>query len=173
MTRRTISVPVKGEATPRTSTLYSTIYGPMVAAPSSGLRWSAKTGYAMKDANSDDFRGGDAWLDISRAKSVAEIRAIITRTLGMPWVNTIAADRSGEALYADITSTPNVTAEKMKACAPALRRRADRRPQPHLHPRRRPLGLRLDGGGGSGRARPDPRRRHAILDPHRLRGQQQ
>ena len=27
----------------------------------------------------------------------------------MPWVNTIAADRSGDVLYADHAVTPNVT----------------------------------------------------------------
>lgn len=118
MTVRTISVPVKGEATPRTRTLYSTIYGPVVTAPQAGLKWTAKSAYALQDANRDNLRGGDAWLDISRAKSVGEIRSIIIRTLGMPWVNTIAADRNGDALYADVTSTPNVSTDKLKICAP-------------------------------------------------------
>jgi acyl-homoserine-lactone acylase len=116
MMRTVVTAPVKG-AGPVVRTLYSTIWGPVVAAPQAGLSWTAKTPYALKDANLDDTRGGDAWLGIARAKSVRDIQSIIVATLGMPWVNTIAADREGEALYADVTSTPNVSAEKMKACA--------------------------------------------------------
>ena len=118
MTRRVVEVAVKGEAAPRTRTLWSTIYGPVVVAPQQGLTWSAARAYAMKDANRNNLRGGDAWLSIARARSVGEIRAAITGGLGIPWVNTIAADRAGDALYADVTATPRVDADKLKACAP-------------------------------------------------------
>ncbi len=118
MTRASVSVPVKGEAAPRTRTLYATIYGPMVTAPQQGLTWSRARAYAMKDANRNNLRGADTWLDIARARSVGEIRATIERTQGIPWVNTIAADRAGDALYADVTATPNVDDAKLKACAP-------------------------------------------------------
>jgi acyl-homoserine-lactone acylase len=118
MSRRTISVEVRGEAQPRTRTVYATAYGPIVVVPQLGVAWTAKTAYALKDANRNNIRSGDAWLGIARAKSVGEIKAGIEKTLGIPWVNTIAADRNGDVLYADITATPNVSAEKMKACAP-------------------------------------------------------
>ena len=118
MTKKTVSVEVKGEA-PRSRTFYATQYGPIVVSPQVGVTWSAKTAYAIKDANRNNTRSGDAWLDIARAKSVGEIRASITKSLGIPWVNTIAADRNGDVLYADITATPNVSGEKLKACLPA------------------------------------------------------
>jgi len=118
MGRRTVSVEVRGEPQPRTRTVYSTLYGPVVAAPQLGAGWTAKTAYALKDANRSNTRSGDAWLGIARAKSVGEIKAEIEKTLGIPWVNTIAADRNGDVLYADVTATPNVGLAKMKACAP-------------------------------------------------------
>ncbi len=119
MSRRTISVEVKGEAQPRTRTVYASGYGPIVVVPQLGVAWTAKVAYALKDANRNNTRSGDAWLQIARARSVGEIKASIEKTLGIPWVNTIAADRNGDVLYADITATPNVGPEKMKACAPA------------------------------------------------------
>ena len=74
---------------------------------------------ALIDANRNNVRSGDAWLNIARARNVAEMRDGIAKSLGIPWVNTIAADRYGDVLYADITATPNVSAEKLKTCAPA------------------------------------------------------
>jgi acyl-homoserine-lactone acylase len=49
---------------------------------------------------------------------VGDLKASLIRTLGSPWVNTIAADRAGDAFYADITATPNVDAQMLKTCAP-------------------------------------------------------
>jgi len=117
MTRQDVTV--ETPTGPQTRSYYSTHYGAVVVVPQAGLGWNAKTAYAIKDANRSNLRSGDTWLAITRAKSVGEIKAIATRTLGIPWVNTIAADRHGDALYADITATPNVSAEKLKACAPS------------------------------------------------------
>ena len=118
MTRKVVSVVVKGEAAPRTRTFWSTRYGPVGAAPQMGFGWTAARAYALKDANAGNFRGGDFWLDAARARSVEEVRAALVRTLGAPWVNTIAADRRGHALYADVTATPDVDEAKLKSCAP-------------------------------------------------------
>lgn len=117
MTRKDVTV--ETPTGPQTRRYYSTRYGAVVVVPQAGLGWSAQTAYAIRDANRSNLRSGDTWLAITRAKSVDEIRAIATRTLGIPWVNTIAADRHGDALYADITATPNVSAEKLKTCAPS------------------------------------------------------
>ncbi|WP_305585055.1 penicillin acylase family protein [Phenylobacterium sp.] len=117
MTRKDVTVEtVTG---PQTRAYYSTHYGAVVVVPQAGLGWSPKTAYAIKDANKSNLRSGDTWLAITRAQSVGEIKVIATKTLGIPWVNTIAADRHGDALYADITATPNVSAEKLEACAPS------------------------------------------------------
>lgn len=112
-------VTVDTPAGPQTRTYYTTAYGPVVVMPQAGLAWTATTAYALRDANKNNSASAGTWLDIARAKSVGDIRATITKSLGIPWVNTIAADRNGDALYADITATPNVSAEKLKTCAPS------------------------------------------------------
>jgi acyl-homoserine-lactone acylase len=117
MTRKTVSV--ETPAGPKSRDYYVSSYGPLAVMPQAGLAWSKTTAYALRDANRGNSRSGDTWLRIARAKSVGEIQAAIAETLGIPWVNTIAADRTGEALYADITATPNISAERLKACAPS------------------------------------------------------
>lgn len=114
---KAVIVEVKDGA-PQTRMAYASIYGPMVIMPQVGMAWTAKTAYALRDANKNNVRSGDTWLGIARAGSVEEIKAGISKTLGIPWVNTIASDRKGDVLYADITATPNVTADLAKTCAP-------------------------------------------------------
>ncbi len=113
------NVTVETPAGPQTRTFYTTSYGPVVVMPQAGLTWNTKTAYALRDANRGNSNSSDTWLRISRAKSVGEVKQVIEQTLGIPWVNTIAADRHGDALYADITATPNVSAQKLKDCAPS------------------------------------------------------
>jgi acyl-homoserine-lactone acylase len=117
MERRTVQFDVAGEGS-RTATLYWTVYGPVVVEPSARLAWTTAHAYAVQDANHLNTRSGDAWLSIARAHSVSEVREAIDREAAIPWVNTIAADRSGQVMYADVTSTPNVSLEQLKACAP-------------------------------------------------------
>jgi acyl-homoserine-lactone acylase len=45
---------------------------------------------------------------------------ILERTEGIPWVNTIVADKWGHALYADIGSIPGVSDALAKTCDTAL-----------------------------------------------------
>jgi acyl-homoserine-lactone acylase len=116
MQRNTISVEIVGQSRPETRTLYSSVYGPIVA--TSATPWTAAYAYAIRDADHNNTRFGDAWLAIARARSVREVQSALQRTEGMPYVNTIAADRGGEVLYADIDATPNVSTEKLKTCAP-------------------------------------------------------
>jgi acyl-homoserine-lactone acylase len=117
MTGQTVSVPMP-EGTPAvTRTLYTTRFGPVFIIPERGITWSAQSAFALKDANRGNQRGIEAWLRIGEAKSVGEVKAAVSETLGIPWVNTIAADRHGDALHADVTAVPNVSAEKAKTCA--------------------------------------------------------
>lgn len=120
MTARTINVPVPAGATPITRTVYTSRFGPLVMAPAAGLSWSKTTAYALKEANRQNQRGLTAWLGIATARSTADVRRAVETTLGIPWVNTIAADRAGNALLADVTAVPNVSAEKIAACATPL-----------------------------------------------------
>lgn len=92
-----------------TRTLYGTRYGPVLTSLSGQpLPWTATTAYALVDANGDNLRTIDHFLAMDRAHSVDDVQAILKRYAGVPWVNTIAADRAGNALYADVTPVPHL-----------------------------------------------------------------
>ncbi len=117
MTPLTVTVPMP-EGTPAvTRTLYSTRFGKVFVAPQSGVTWNAATAFAMRDANAGNNRAMETWLRIGQARSVGDIKSVVSETLGIPWVNTIAADRNGDALHADVTAVPNVSAAKIAACS--------------------------------------------------------
>jgi len=117
MTPLTVTVPMPDGTAAVTRTLYSTRFGPVFVAPQSGVTWNAATAFAMRDANADNNRAMETWLRIGQARSVGEIKSVVSETLGIPWVNTIAADRNGDALHADVTAVPNVSAAKIAACS--------------------------------------------------------
>ncbi|MEL6238470.1 MAG: penicillin acylase family protein [Pseudomonadota bacterium] len=117
MEAREVSVPMPDGAEPLSRTFYKTQFGPIVTVPGTPFGWSATTAFALRDANADNGRAIEAWLGIGRATSVAEVKTAISETLGIPWVNTIAADRDGNALHADITAVPNVTKDLIAKCS--------------------------------------------------------
>jgi acyl-homoserine-lactone acylase len=65
----------------------------------------------LGDPNRDNTRLIDQWIAIGKADSAAALQAAQGR-MGLPWVNTIAADRHGNALYADYSVVPHVVPEK-------------------------------------------------------------
>ncbi len=117
MIAREISVPMPDGAAPVVRTLYSTRWGPVVIIPRSGVMWSSGLAVALRDANAGNQRGIETWQRIGQAGSVGEVRDIVSDTLGIPWVNTIVADRNGDALHADVTAVPNVSAAKIAECS--------------------------------------------------------
>ena len=117
MGTKTVSVAMPNGAPPAIRTLYSTRFGPIAAMPAAGLPWNAQTAFALRDANSGNQRLLDTWVAIGQARNVGDVRKAVETTLGIPWVNTIAADRNGDALLADVTAVPNVSAQKIADCA--------------------------------------------------------
>ncbi|MGN9808189.1 acylase [Micromonospora sp. BQ11] len=116
MTARTVTV--QTSAGPVSRTLYDTHFGPVVVVPGT-FDWTAQAAYAITDANATNNRALDGWLAMGRARSVGELRAVLDRRQFLPWVNVIAADRDGRALYADHSVVPRVTAALAAACIPA------------------------------------------------------
>ncbi|MBP2334767.1 acyl-homoserine-lactone acylase [Saccharothrix coeruleofusca] len=103
-----------------TRTLWATEYGPVLAGVSGvPLPWGA-TVYVLRDANATNFRLLDTWAGLNRAGSVGDLRETLSKTLGLPWVNTLAVDRRGNSLYADIQVAPHVTDEHAKKCSTPL-----------------------------------------------------
>jgi len=107
-------------------TVWSTRYGPVLVIPRAGITWNAKTAYAIQDANLGNIRSTDSALGFARATSVADMRQAMAN-LGTPWVNTIVADRHGNAMYADVSVVPDVDAEHLNRCAPSAPAAALRR----------------------------------------------
>ena len=71
--------------------------------------------FAFQDANKENFRGLEAWIGFGLAENMDDI-VEDTKTIGIPWVNTISADRYGDALYGDISVVPHATTEKINNC---------------------------------------------------------
>jgi acyl-homoserine-lactone acylase len=114
MTSRTVTVPVQGGGTESTTLGYSR-FGPVLARPSAGLSWTDTTVFALGDAN-DQIRSADTWLHMDTAKSAKDLIKAQSKYQGDPWVNTIGADDTGRAFYADNSVVPNVSAEKIDTC---------------------------------------------------------
>ncbi len=74
---------------------------------------------AYRDANLDNLRGIEQWLRMGQAENLGELKAEL-RTIGIPWVNTIAADRFGDAFYGDISTIPHVTSAQQNSCVRGL-----------------------------------------------------
>jgi acyl-homoserine-lactone acylase len=124
MTKRTVTVLVRqpdGSSKPQSRTLYSTRFGPMLTSlVGIPLPWTPTTAFTMRDANADNFRVFNHFFDVDRAKTTRQVLNILNRYQGIPWVNTIAADRKGDALYADIGAVPGVSDALAANCNTAL-----------------------------------------------------
>jgi acyl-homoserine-lactone acylase len=118
MDRKILSVEVKnadGSLSTQTRTYYSTLQGPIVVRPG-GLEWTRTAAFALRDANLDNWRLLEQWYRMNRASSLAELRTALETVVGIPWVNTVAVDRGGNAYYANISVVPNVPLAKQSAC---------------------------------------------------------
>ncbi|SFW73830.1 penicillin acylase family protein [Amycolatopsis australiensis] len=121
MTSRAVTVQVRqadGSVKPVSQTFWATRYGPVMGDfQGIPLPWTTKSAYALRDANATNMRGLNTWFELDQARSTGDIVRALSRTQGVPWVNTIATDRAGNALYADIQVVPHVTDELAKVCS--------------------------------------------------------
>ena len=119
MTTRSVQVCVAkngdGDCTDlRTHTFYYSRYGPLFLLSVSGapvFGWDAARAYSIHDANAVNTRSLDHFFEINRATGIdgpTGVKQILQDHVGIPWVNTIAADSAGNALYADVSVVPNV-----------------------------------------------------------------
>lgn len=78
---------------------------------------------AYTDANLENLRGLDQWVSMGKAQNLDELKEAM-RPIGIPWVNTIAADRFGDAFYGDISVHPHATDEQAANCVRGLLQQA-------------------------------------------------
>lgn len=101
--------------------IYLSQYGPMLAANllnSQLPTWGANNlAFTIRDAASENPRALNQWRSMNQAKSVEDLVDRMQDTLGLGFVNTIATDRYGKALYADISTVPHVTKQQLEACS--------------------------------------------------------
>ncbi|HMJ16032.1 MAG TPA: acylase [Polyangiaceae bacterium] len=96
-----------GETRKVARTMYRTHYGPMVSIAALG-GWTDTTAYTMRNANEDNFAIGEQWLRMNLATSLDDLKRANEQVQGIPWVNTMAVDAQGTALYMDASRTPNL-----------------------------------------------------------------
>ena len=122
ITQKAITVQVRladGSVVPVTRTIYLSHLGPVVNA-GAPLVWTNTNAYVIVDANLDNWRAGNHLFDMSHATSTLDIEATLERNLGLPWFNTIATDKTGDAFYADITPTWNIDRFLGSLCTPDI-----------------------------------------------------
>ncbi|MFP5220582.1 MAG: penicillin acylase family protein [Actinomycetes bacterium] len=102
--------------------LYRTHLGYVIEAPEIFLTWSPAQVWALRDANAEHLKTLDVFHEMAKARTVGELAEAQDRTAGLPWVNTMAADSGGDALYADNSVVPNVPDELVERCATAVGR---------------------------------------------------
>ncbi|TWI39935.1 acyl-homoserine-lactone acylase [Pseudoduganella flava] len=66
----------------------------------------------LADPNRDNTRLIDQWIAMGKSDSVQALQASLARVMGLPWVNTVAADRHGNTLFADYSVVPHVSPAK-------------------------------------------------------------
>ncbi|MFH8802084.1 penicillin acylase family protein [Streptomyces sp. NPDC017936] len=119
MTSQRVGVDVRnadGSIGKVTRTLWSTRYGPVTTSIQGvPLPW-AVSAHAVRDVNMDNLRAMNTWFRLDQAEDVSDVVNILETTQGVPFFNTVASDRKGNALYADIQATPNITDEHAKSC---------------------------------------------------------
>ncbi len=121
MTARRVTITIRksnGKLAPLRRTLYSTRYGPVLnSLEGISLAWTTSTAFAMRDANATNLsRAMNTWFGIDRAHDTGQVLSIIKKYQGIPWVNTVASDKQGQALYADIGAIPGVPDKLAEAC---------------------------------------------------------
>jgi acyl-homoserine-lactone acylase len=118
MTQREISIDVRGEdgaITRSTHQFWLSEYGPLIR--SEKLPWTATKAYALADGDGDDTHYLTQLVEMGQARNVKELQRALAKTLGLVWVNTVAADAQGDVLYADYNVIPDVPRELYESCS--------------------------------------------------------
>ena len=119
LTKQTITVNAKqadGSVQPVSRVIYSSVFGPIVQWPGK-LDWNDRTAFSLRDANLPNDRVLQQWYAMNQANSLDALQASVSKIQGIPWVNTLAVDDKGQALYMNASVVPYVDAAKLAACS--------------------------------------------------------
>ena len=117
MRRTTVTVEDK-DGSKKTRTLYSTEHGYVTNSLQGQalFPWTNATAFTIYDVNTGNFRMINHFYEMNRAQSSPQVLKILKKYQGIPWVNTIASDSKGRALYADIGAVPDASNERVAEC---------------------------------------------------------
>ena len=141
MRKQTVTTQVLtgGVLVPQTHDFYFSRFGRITNYAALGIGWNTTNAYAFNDANGDNLRVFDVWLNMDRAKTAQDVIDAQKKIMGMPWVNTLGADDRGNSFYTDLLghAAPDVRADHrhglhQRGPVPA----ATALGQPSVHPRR-------------------------------------
>jgi len=117
MSSRDFTIEVKddaGNVSEVTRTLYSSHYGPVMG-------WlNSSTALSFRDANANNTNLVPQWLAMNKAKSLYQFQKAYSDHQGIPWVNTMATDTSGNVFYIDGARTANLNPEAEAQIKPLL-----------------------------------------------------
>ncbi|ORC58620.1 acylase [Pseudomonas floridensis] len=119
MSRQHVSVEAKqadGSVKPVTRTIYSSTFGPVVQWPGR-LDWNEQFAFSLRDANLENDRVLQQWYAMDQAHDLKAFQNSVRSIHGIPWVNTLAVDAKGQALYMNLSVVPNVDAVKLARCS--------------------------------------------------------
>ncbi|WP_236235806.1 bifunctional acylase PvdQ [Pseudomonas faucium] len=119
LARQAVSVTVKaadGSLSQVQRQVYSSQFGPVVQWPGR-LDWDTQAAYSLRDANLDNTRVLQQWYRINRADSLDALKGSISQLQGIPWVNTLAVDEGGRALYLNQSVVPYVDQQLLSQCS--------------------------------------------------------
>lgn len=114
-----VTVSVKqadGRIEPVSRVIYSSVFGPVVQWPGK-LDWNEHVAFSLRDANLGNDRVLRQWYAMNQATSLDALQATVSSIQGIPWVNTLAVDDKGQALYMNVSVVPYVDAQKLAACS--------------------------------------------------------
>jgi acyl-homoserine-lactone acylase len=101
-----------GAVTSRKKTFYFSKQGAVLVMPEAGINWTSNVVHVLADPNRNNTRLIDQWIGLGTAASVKELKASLDKVVGLPWINTVAADRDGNTLFADASVVPRVGGDK-------------------------------------------------------------
>ena len=118
MTRQKVAIQVRtssGAIETRTHDFWLSSFGPVLSGP--GVQWTRQQAYTLTDTNQANDRALRQWWQIGRSTDVAALNKNLQHTMGLPWVNIIAADNEGNAFYADLSVAPNFDSGRIRDCS--------------------------------------------------------
>lgn len=104
-----------GNLMPETQTLYRTRHGLVLGGPL--FPWTTEKAFALRVADEGNRGQNGQSVALARAKTVNDIKAAVSRYQATANTNIIAADSSGEVLYADLGPVANMTDTQLAECA--------------------------------------------------------